>query len=764
MFTRIFDADKQMDAIRALFQKGSADFALSQIDRYIDDLDAKTLTSQGPPFTSQDLHTCESIVKALNELASKSMAQEDFKTAYSMLKRAERCGDSLSCFSDSDADVPAETINDREELASRVRRMQGLTWNNLGCFFRKRKKLLAALQYLGKALDVEKMEEAKPKASSDVATTHLNLCAVLSELDRHKEALNHATAALSLLEEIDEQLRKHNDAHIQTHSPRDRFIGDDDDEEEDNNDHDHKNSNGLSSERLTTQEIDTFVWSLAAAYHNYGVELEFLKRPEEATTAFRKAFEVTVKHFGAYHDKSQQMKQKYMSACKAHLRQTTSSSSLSSSSSSHRSFDRPSETTNHLFSRNGRTGHSKISNHPRRVEDDRLSVHTDGGASTTFDELTPRIEQLIIDRHRYKERDTDRTGNGNGNGNRPSTATGTGGSLSHRGFTHESSHSKSIPIQSQPPSRRRPASASARDVFESKAVAPVSSFSSAMGDRRAYSNHDHHNHHNHHIYKHNNSRRPMSASSRPTTTTIRPFSAVSPSHSTQSLKHELSSSSSSSSAGAVVVAQKTRQISGHLYQLTITDLKQSRKLRIAAYDPSTAEYFTTEIRDVDVRFVVPDADTLLVDGDMKELLLRLMALTYIHTDDEGNKTLRLIGDESIHERPGSESEDVQHQQLNHKLSQDVFATKVAPSRRPVSATHRQEGWTENVLFARTTRPAMELSDSKTYTAEDNHNWTSRRPGSSTGKRPSSSSSASASVSLAEANLRSIYGQHNLNLK
>lgn len=54
-----------------------------------------------------------------------------------------------------------------------------------------------ALGYLEKALRIEK----KAQVVVNPAGTRLNLCAVLSQLDRHPEALDHAQAAVILLQE-----------------------------------------------------------------------------------------------------------------------------------------------------------------------------------------------------------------------------------------------------------------------------------------------------------------------------------------------------------------------------------------------------------------------------------------------------------------------------------------------------------------------------------------------------------------------------------
>jgi len=77
------------------------------------------------------------------------------------------------------------------------RRLRAVTYNNLGCFFRKRGKLHSSLQMLDKALRLELLSEQVDTP----ATTHLNMSAVLSQLHKHRASLEHAQCAVQLLEE-----------------------------------------------------------------------------------------------------------------------------------------------------------------------------------------------------------------------------------------------------------------------------------------------------------------------------------------------------------------------------------------------------------------------------------------------------------------------------------------------------------------------------------------------------------------------------------
>jgi tetratricopeptide (TPR) repeat protein len=63
-----------------------------------------------------------------------------------------------------------------------------MTYNNLACYYRKQGHLRSALIQLEKAMEIEqRFDQTAAKAD-----THLNLCAVLTQLIRHELALQNA--------------------------------------------------------------------------------------------------------------------------------------------------------------------------------------------------------------------------------------------------------------------------------------------------------------------------------------------------------------------------------------------------------------------------------------------------------------------------------------------------------------------------------------------------------------------------------------------
>lgn len=101
-------------------------------------------------------------------------------------------------------------------------------------------KVRTALKYLENSLKIEKSLDLKGSAASD---THLNICAVLSQMGDHEKALSHAMEALILLQE---------ELILKAINPEE---------------YDDKNDRSSV---------------LVIAYHNIGVQQEFLSRHEDA--------------------------------------------------------------------------------------------------------------------------------------------------------------------------------------------------------------------------------------------------------------------------------------------------------------------------------------------------------------------------------------------------------------------------------------------------------------------------------------------------
>lgn len=138
-----------------------------------------------------------------------------------------------------------------------------------------------ALNFLQKALTIEARLQ-RPETQAD---THLNICAVLSQLNKHELALNHAMSAVILLQEM--TLRKRLDPQAYQ----------DEDEE----------ATGQESSKDRTAV-------LAIAYHNMGVEQEFLRSYPAAILSYKKAVNFAEKHLGVDDGITQNLRNVYENA------------------------------------------------------------------------------------------------------------------------------------------------------------------------------------------------------------------------------------------------------------------------------------------------------------------------------------------------------------------------------------------------------------------------------------------------------------------
>jgi tetratricopeptide (TPR) repeat protein len=176
---------------------------------------------------------CKTVGEMCNLLAMTYLQQEEFNTVLELLKKAE-------------------ILTERDPAG------RAATYNNLACYYRRQGKLHPALEYLQKALKIE----SKLPNVQNPADTHINACAVLSQLGRHQTALEHAQSALILLQE-------------ELLSPP-GVMG----------------AAPPQADRIAV---------LAIAYHNLGVEQEFLKRYEQSVISYSKGVEVAERYLGPKH-------------------------------------------------------------------------------------------------------------------------------------------------------------------------------------------------------------------------------------------------------------------------------------------------------------------------------------------------------------------------------------------------------------------------------------------------------------------------------
>merc|ERR1719473_68926 len=93
----------------------------------------------------------------------------------------------------------AEAILIANQSEHETTSLLAVTCNNLGCYYKKVGKLHGALSYLRRAL---KMEVELRTHEVTLAGTHLNICAILSKLEKHDKAVQHALSALELIDTL----------------------------------------------------------------------------------------------------------------------------------------------------------------------------------------------------------------------------------------------------------------------------------------------------------------------------------------------------------------------------------------------------------------------------------------------------------------------------------------------------------------------------------------------------------------------------------
>lgn len=141
-------------------------------------------------------------------------------------------------------------------------KLKSITLNNLGCFYKRAAQPELALQYLQAALSVE---PASATDRTNLAGTHLNICAIKSQIGLHEDALRHALEALQLL------------------------------------------ANSLQD---PTPNIIT---TIIIAHHNAGVEYEYLQSPAEAVEVYREGLAIAKDHLGPEHPLVTSLQKSYFS-------------------------------------------------------------------------------------------------------------------------------------------------------------------------------------------------------------------------------------------------------------------------------------------------------------------------------------------------------------------------------------------------------------------------------------------------------------------
>ncbi|CAD8173630.1 unnamed protein product [Paramecium octaurelia] len=154
------------------------------------------------------------------------------------------------------------------------------TFNNLACYYRKMGKTRTALQYLQQALAIELQQ----KLSTSLPDIYLNLCAVLSQLERHDEAIQHIYLSIIMLQHellistFQKPELKQDQPNEQSFPSRQSSV---------------QYVNTVKSHYNESKKVQERMSILVVAYHNLGVEMEHLKLQFESKKIFQSALQLS---------------------------------------------------------------------------------------------------------------------------------------------------------------------------------------------------------------------------------------------------------------------------------------------------------------------------------------------------------------------------------------------------------------------------------------------------------------------------------------
>lgn len=130
-------------------------------------------------------------------------------------------------------------------------------------------KLKVSLSYLKKALEIE-VYTLHDKMN--IASTHLNICAIFSSLTQHKEAIKHARIALDLLKS------EKNACMLEMASDKSE-----------------------EARSMASEKYKNIITTMIMGYFNYGTELEHAKEFGNSLKALTEGFELASRELGTDH-------------------------------------------------------------------------------------------------------------------------------------------------------------------------------------------------------------------------------------------------------------------------------------------------------------------------------------------------------------------------------------------------------------------------------------------------------------------------------
>ena len=210
------------------------------------------------------LSACKLVGKTCNHLAQKYMHEGNVDAGFEFLKRGENI---IRC----------------DPVCLQI------TYNNMASLYRQKRDLKSAQRYLNLALDLE--HDISESNNIRKAQIQLNICAVTSQLGKHKAALKQAEAAITLLEESLLPHLKDDKENNQSNSLG--LIQEDL--------QDVPSFNEDEGKRLTEDEKSQYLETLVIAYYNAGVEQEHMHQFNLSHYCYQNGLKVATLNFPDNH-------------------------------------------------------------------------------------------------------------------------------------------------------------------------------------------------------------------------------------------------------------------------------------------------------------------------------------------------------------------------------------------------------------------------------------------------------------------------------
>ncbi|KAL4512779.1 hypothetical protein ABPG72_017464 [Tetrahymena utriculariae] len=166
-----------------------------------------------------------------------------------------------------------------------INKLLAITYNNLGCYYRKDEKPNVALNYLKKSLMIEVYSVHD---GTTIASTHLNICAILSRLNKHDIASEHAKIAIELLDLAKNSVIKKEEIQIINEQLQ--------------------NQNDKQTQKRLNQKLRVYkdIMNMQVlSYYNLGIEQEHLKLYDNSITAYQAGHEIAQNELGENHKMTQ---------------------------------------------------------------------------------------------------------------------------------------------------------------------------------------------------------------------------------------------------------------------------------------------------------------------------------------------------------------------------------------------------------------------------------------------------------------------------